>query len=121
MTEEKREALNFRSILEQVEGSYKGSVDDLDELIDEAFSETVKRVLGTGKVGKLTVTLAFARVDETRIEVKGDVTTKLPEPKTDTKTIYHDSRGNLFVEDPRQQKLPFPTPLKQVKPNQEAV
>jgi hypothetical protein len=41
MTEEKREALNFRSILEQVEGSYKGNVDTLDELIKEAFIETV--------------------------------------------------------------------------------
>jgi len=120
MAEEKKEPLNFRSILEQVEGSYRGSVDDLGGLVDEAFSETVKRVLSTGKVGKITGTLAFARVDETRIEVKGDVTTKLPEPKTDSKTIYHDSRGQLFTEDPRQKTLPFPTPLKQVKPNQEA-
>jgi hypothetical protein len=120
MAEEKKEPLNFRSILEQIEGSYKGSVDDLGGLVDEAFSETVKRVLSTGKAGKMTVTLAFARVDETRIEVKGDVTTKLPEPKTDSKTIYHDSRGQLFTEDPRQKTLPFPTPLKQVKPNQEA-
>lgn len=49
MAEEKKEPLNFRSILEQVEGSYKGSVDDLGELIDEAFSETVnaKRRMGT--------------------------------------------------------------------------
>ncbi|MDD3001684.1 MAG: hypothetical protein PHF29_08010 [Candidatus Riflebacteria bacterium] len=116
-----QQALDFKSILNRIEGSYKGSVDELDILVDEAFIETVKRVLGTGKVGKLTVTLAFNRIDDTRIEVKGDVSTKLPEPKTDTKTIYHDSRGNLFVEDPKQQKLPFPTPLKQVKPNQEAV
>ncbi len=118
---EKRKPLGFCSILEQIEGSYKGSVDELDVLVDEAFTETVKRVLGTGKAGKLTVTLVFARVDDTRIEVKGDVTTKLPEPKSDSRTVYHDNRGNLFVEDPRQAHLPYPTPLKQVKQEQEAV
>jgi|GEM_PF-2612934 len=120
MSETKKEALSFKSILDQVEGSYKGSVDDLGELIDEAFAETVKRVLATGKAGKLTVTLAFARVDETRIEVKGDVGTKLPEPKTDSRTIYHDSKGRLFTEDPRQSDLPFSGPLRQIKPIQEA-
>jgi len=112
---ENQEPLNFTSILALVEGSHKGSVGCLNEIIDEAFSETVKRVLSTGKAGKLHVTLSFSRVDNTRIEIKGDVTTKLPEPKTDSRYIYHDVRGQLFSEDPRQKNLPFPTPLKQVK------
>jgi len=121
MAEEKKEALDFQAILKKVEGSYKGAVGDLGELIDDAFAETVKRVLVTGKAGKLTVTVAFNRIDDTRIEVKGDVTTKLPEPKTDSRTIYHDSRGRLFTQDPRQADLPFPTPLRQVNKAQEAV
>lgn len=108
-------SLDFCSVLEKVEGSYKGSVDDLKPLIDEAFVETVKRVLATGKAGKLKVELSFNRVDEVRIEIKGDVKTTLPEPKSDSRRFYHDSRGNVFSEDPRQMKLPGITPLKKVE------
>jgi hypothetical protein len=98
-----------------IEGSYKGNVDTLDELIKEAFIETVKRVLSTGKAGKMTVTMAFARKDDTRLEITGDVTTKLPEFKADIRSIYHDNRGNLFLDDPRQPHLPNVTPLKKVE------
>lgn len=112
--------LNFSSTLENLEGVYKGTRNDLNVLVDDALQETVKRVLSTGKVGKMTVVLAFSRKDDDRIEVKGDVKTSLPEPKSDTKTFYHDSRGNLFVEDIRQAKLPFPTPLKKVGGNTSA-
>lgn len=115
---EKEDApLNFCSTLAQLEGVYKGTRNDLNLLADEALQETVKRVLSTGKAGKITVVLAFARKDDDRIEVKGDVKTNLPEPKADTKTFYHDNRGNLFVEDVKQPKLPFPTPLKKVGGN----
>lgn len=115
--DDKAAPLNFSTTLTQLEGVYKGSRNDLNVLADDALQETVKRVLSTGKVGKITVTLAFARKDDDRIEVKGDVKTNLPEPKADTKTFYHDNRGNLFVEDTRQAKLPFPTPLKKVGGN----
>jgi hypothetical protein len=115
------EPLNFQSVLSRIEGSYKGSVDELDALVAEAFTETVKRTLSTGKVGKMTLTLGFSRVDETRIEIKGEVTTKLPEPRTDSSVLYHDERGDLFAEDPRQKKLPFASsPLRQINKGEAA-
>jgi hypothetical protein len=117
---EKKEPLSFITTMPLIEGSYKGNVDTLDELVKEAFTEAIKRVLSTGKTGKLTVTMAFSRKDDFRIEITGDVTTKLPEFKSDIRSIYHDQKGNLFLDDPRQANLPFSTPLKQVKQNQEA-
>ena len=109
--------LNFASTLSQVPGVYDGQVDVLENRVEEAFIKTVKRVLGTGKAGKITVSLAFSRVDDTRIEIKGEVKTALPEPKVGTREVYHDNRGNLSVEDPRQPKLPGAnnvSPLRQV-------
>lgn len=112
--------LGFVEILGMTEGTYNGTVDDLRTLIDESFAETVKRVLSTGKAGKLTVTLGFNRVDDFRIEIKGDVSAKLPEPKTDGRRFYHDVKGNITADDPRQRKLPFPA-LKQIKKEETAI
>ena len=111
---EPKDPLNYSAVLSKVDGSYKGSVGTLEEVIEEAFAETIRRVLMTGKAGKLTVCLDFSRLDETRIEVKGDIKTKLPEPKTSTRTLYHDRSGNLFADDPNQPNLPNVAPLRKI-------
>lgn len=116
----KQEPITFNSTLERIEGSYKGRRDIFEDVLSEAFLDAVTRVLSTGKAGKLTVKLSFARVDDARLEIKGDLSTNLPEPPADGRTFYHDNRGNLFLEDPRQAKLPNMTPLKRVKKGEEA-
>ena len=99
------EKLDFVKLLSKIEGSYKGSVDELNVLIDEAFDNTVKRVLSTHKKGVLTVTMSFNTVDSNRMAIEANVTTKLPEPKADSKCFYHDLRGNLTEKDPNQPEL----------------
>jgi hypothetical protein len=120
MSVNKQEPITFHTALERIEGSYKGRRDIFEDVLSEAFIDAVKRVLSTGKQGKLTVKLSFSRIDEERLEIKGDLSTSLPEPASDGRTFYHDSRGNLFLEDPRQAKLPNMTPLKRVKKEGEA-
>ena len=97
--------LDFSSILEMIEASYDGAIGELKEKIDEAFGKTVKRVVGSGKKGTLTVTLSFETVNNNKIGVEATVSTKLPEPRADGKILFHDLRGNLVNEDPMQPKL----------------
>lgn len=99
------EKLDFVKLLSKIEGSYKGSVDELNVLIDEAFDATVKRVLSTNKKGVLTVQLSFNTVGNDRMSIEANITTKLPEPKADSKCFYHDLRGNLLEKDPNQPEL----------------
>lgn len=109
------EKLGFKEVLPIIEGVYDGSVDTLEDCIADAFEKTVKRALSTGKVGKLNVALSFSRVDDTRVEISGKVTTTLPNPVPSSRSVYHDNRGNLSETDPRQQNLPNVTPLKRVE------
>ncbi|MBQ3643029.1 MAG: hypothetical protein II961_00395 [Candidatus Riflebacteria bacterium] len=113
--------LDFSSILEMIEASYDGNIGELKDKIDEAFDKTVKRVVGSGKRGTLTVTLTFETINNNKIGVEATVSTKLPEPRADGKILYHDLRGNLVNDDPMQPKL-FDNvkPLKRVNEGEEA-
>lgn len=111
--------LGFLDIMGKIEASYEGHIDELGAVIDTALDKTVKRVISAQKKGVLTISISFDTVNDTRIAVDANVSTKLPEPKADSKLLYHDLKGNLTDEDPMQPKL-FDNvkPLKRVNQQQ---
>lgn len=99
------QTLEFFNIMDQIEGSHNGSINRFTELANSAFSEAVRRVAQTGKKGKLVLTFSIENVGE-RIEITGDINSKLPEPTQKGKLFYYNSRGELTNEDPKQPSLP---------------
>ncbi len=111
---EEQNNLDLENVMDQIEGSYEGSIDIFSELANKAFSEALKRVISTGKKGKLTLAFSLENIGDGRISITGDINSKLPEPSQKGKLFYHDLKGNLTTEDPRQPNLPNLKPLSRV-------
>ena len=97
--------LDFQSILSRIEAGFDGSINGLDEKINEAFNKTVKRVLASNKKGVLTIKLTFGTLNNNKVAIRAEIETKLPEPEADAKFFYHDLKGNLTENDPMQPQL----------------
>ena len=73
----------------------------------EKLQELVKKVLATGKKGKLTISLDIQQgADEGTVIIRDDVTVKLPTPDKSSSTFYADADGALHREDPKQREFP---------------
>lgn len=80
------------------------------ELLAELPSKVaalVEAVRGTGKKGKLTITLSLAQAKGGMLVLEDDVKLVLPEPEKDTTTVFFATDDNsLTRRDPRQPNLP---------------
>ncbi|KQY83723.1 hypothetical protein [Pelomonas sp. Root1444] len=76
----------------------------MDRCSDE-LAALVKAVEGTGKSGKLSITLALKTVGNGAVQITPTVAAAVPEPKPDTTLLWATVEGNLVVDNPAQQKL----------------
>ena len=82
-----------------------GEGSTLSELSD-AFWDLTQRVQETGKNGSLTLTIAIGWDAKSRIVIKDEVKTKLPEFSRPETRFFIDHNGNASRRDPMQPQLP---------------
>lgn len=85
--------------------------------LSEAMWDLVQRVQDTGKAGRLSLTLAVGFDGYGRIQVKDEVTVKLPEFNRPTTAFFVDGAGNPSRRDPHQPALPNLDDRRQAKEN----
>ena len=85
--------------------------------LSEALWDLVQRVQDTTKAGSLTLTLAVGFDGYGRIQVKDQVTVKLPEFNRPTTAFFVDNAGNPSRRDPHQPALPNLDDRRQAKEN----
>ena len=74
--------------------------------LSEAMWDLVQRVQDTGKAGRLTLTLAVGFDGHGRIQIKDEVSVKLPEFNRPITAFFVDRDGNPSRRDPNQPALP---------------
>ena len=77
------------------------------EMGDE-LAELTKRVMATGKVGSITLTLQVKPMDDgTTVKVTDKITVKTPRFDTAATVFFPDEQGNLLRNRPDQPELPL--------------
>ena len=74
--------------------------------LSEALWDLIDRVQDTGKAGVLTLSIAIGFDGQGRVQVKDNVSLKLPEFSRPTTAFFVDKTGNPSRRDPNQPELP---------------
>ncbi len=74
--------------------------------MSEGLWDLLQRVQDTGKAGTLTLKVAIGFDGHGRVQVKDEVSLKLPEFNRPTTSFFVDDQGNASRRDPNQPTLP---------------
>jgi hypothetical protein len=108
--------LSFREMQEHLEVIFDGEPIPLAEAMDKALDDAVKAAVNNNKAASVTVKLTVKQGRANELQVDADLTTKEPKPKPLPGQFFIDSRGRVFLEDPKQPKLGLVTPIEGAKP-----
>lgn len=105
------QVLTFTPLSTALQTIHQGKAKVVLEAIDDAIAEVVSAVHRLNGPGKVVVSLTFAP-EKGRIEVNALVTQKKPEGGAVPALFYVDKQGRLVEDDPEQERLPFPEPIR---------
>lgn len=105
------QVMTFTPLSTTLQTVHQGRAKFLLEAIDDAILEVVAASSRLGGPSKVTVVLTF-KPGKGAMSVEGIVNTKKPEGGTVPALFYVDKAGRLVEDDPEQERLPFPEPIR---------
>jgi len=101
-------SVNFESVLKlsSVRNEVTNRDQNLMDHIETVFSEIRQKVYQRGNKGEMTIKLSLTpdNEDRSQVKVRAEVVSKPPKAKNEL-NLYASEKGQLFLDDPNQQKL----------------
>lgn len=105
------QVLTFTPLSTALQTIHQGKAKVVLEAIDDAIADVVAAAHRLNGPGKVVCTLTFTP-EKGRIQVNAIVTQKKPEGGSVQALFYVDKAGRLVEDDPEQERLPFPEPIR---------
>lgn len=105
------QVMTFTPLATTLQTVHQGKAKFLVEAIDDAIKEVVAASSRLGGPSKVTISMTFTP-GKGAMSVAALVTIKKPEGGTVPALFYVDKQGRLVEEDPEQERLPFPEPIR---------